>query len=533
MQTVSFAGSNYNIPNVRGDTPWTGLASFIIAAASKALNTGGGAFTLLADLNLGATFGLVSAYYKSRSANVASAGQIRLANTDTIKWRNGANGADLSLAIAANRLTFEGAPLLTSGGALIVNADVSASAAIAYSKLNLGSSIVNADVAAAAAIALSKLAVVTVSRAIVSDAGGLLIAHAATTATEIGYVNGVTSAIQTQLNARLTNPLAGDLAFAGFKGTGLGAAAANGDAVRYEQMINKAVNILDNGGFEIWQRGTSFAAPADAAYLADRWKVSTNEAANVTVTKETTTIDGGIASMKVVVASAGASKRWTVNELIENYADYRGKTVSVSVRVYSSVATAIRVSLDDNVSAVSYSSYHTGGGGWETLTATLTVSASATGLIAAVGMPANDKKTGTYYFDSAMLVLGSEAVAFVPINPVVDVLRSQRYFYRIAGNLIDEMICPGENLSTTLGFGVVRHPVTMRVTPTATVVGATGFQLYNSAGTGVNTTSVSAGNISPQSIAFGCNVASGLVAGNACIFLSHATTSYIDVSADL
>ena len=41
---------------------------------------------------------------------------------------------------------------------VIVNADVNASAAISYSKLNLGTSIVNADVSASAAIAYSKLA---------------------------------------------------------------------------------------------------------------------------------------------------------------------------------------------------------------------------------------------------------------------------------------------------------------------------------------------------------------------------------------
>jgi len=41
---------------------------------------------------------------------------------------------------------------------IIVNADINSAAAIAYSKLNLGTSIVNADVSASAAIALSKLA---------------------------------------------------------------------------------------------------------------------------------------------------------------------------------------------------------------------------------------------------------------------------------------------------------------------------------------------------------------------------------------
>lgn len=49
--------------------------------------------------------------------------------------------------------------------ASIVNADVAAGAAIAYSKLNLSGSIVNADIAAGAAIALSKLATDPLARA--------------------------------------------------------------------------------------------------------------------------------------------------------------------------------------------------------------------------------------------------------------------------------------------------------------------------------------------------------------------------------
>lgn len=47
------------------------------------------------------------------------------------------------------------------------------------------------------------LAAITANRALISDANGLP-TPAATTATEIGYVNGVTSAIQTQLNAKVT-----------------------------------------------------------------------------------------------------------------------------------------------------------------------------------------------------------------------------------------------------------------------------------------------------------------------------------------
>lgn len=66
--------------------------------------------------------------------------------------------------------------------------------------------IVNANVAAAAAIAVTKLAALTVSRAVVTDGSGFLSA-ATTTAAEIGFVNGVTSSIQTQLNGKASTAL--------------------------------------------------------------------------------------------------------------------------------------------------------------------------------------------------------------------------------------------------------------------------------------------------------------------------------------
>ncbi len=102
--------------------------------------------------------------------------------------------------IPTGDVTITNAGVTAIAAGVIVDADINASAAIAYSKLNLGTSIVNADVNASAAIVTSKLAATTASRALVSDASGFMTAAAATTTTEIGYVNGVTSAIQTQLN---------------------------------------------------------------------------------------------------------------------------------------------------------------------------------------------------------------------------------------------------------------------------------------------------------------------------------------------
>jgi hypothetical protein len=180
---------------------------------------------LTAEVDLGATYGVKSAYFKSRTSNPASAGPVRLANNEGVAWRNAANSADKTLKVnASNVLEYDGNPLLTlalgSGDtALVMNAG-----GTAYSWAKL----VDANFDAAAAIALSKLAAVTASRALVSTAGGVVSASSVT-ATELGYVSGVTSAIQTQLDAK--QALDSDLtALAGLAATGLVARTGAGTA---------------------------------------------------------------------------------------------------------------------------------------------------------------------------------------------------------------------------------------------------------------------------------------------------------------
>lgn len=75
---------------------------------------------------------------------------------------------------------------------------------------NTITNIVNADIKASAGIALDKLAATTASRALASDASGFVTASA-TTSTELGYVSGVTSAIQTQINSKIATADAVDI----------------------------------------------------------------------------------------------------------------------------------------------------------------------------------------------------------------------------------------------------------------------------------------------------------------------------------
>lgn len=129
----------------------------------------------------------------------------------------------------------------------------------------------------------------TVSRALVSD-GAKAIVAATTTATEIGYVNGVTSAIQTQLNAKQTSGnyitgLTGDVTASGPGSVAAtvasvaGSSAANVHAA--ELLANAATNL--NTASAIVKRdgsGNFTAGTITAALSGNASTVTTN--ANLT-----------------------------------------------------------------------------------------------------------------------------------------------------------------------------------------------------------------------------------------------------------
>lgn len=93
----------------------------------------------MATLTRGQTFGSTEAITNTKLHNLVDLGSVSsIVNADISS----------SAAIAYSKLNITGG---------IVNSDISASAAIAYSKLNLATSLVNADISASAAIVASKL----------------------------------------------------------------------------------------------------------------------------------------------------------------------------------------------------------------------------------------------------------------------------------------------------------------------------------------------------------------------------------------
>lgn len=112
--SVTLNATSYTIPALAEDNWGTDVSNYLIALSTGVLSKAGGAFTLTAEVDFGATYGLKSAYFKSRGTNPAQAGVVRLANAEYVYWRNAANSADLGLRVnSSNVLEYAGNPLVT------------------------------------------------------------------------------------------------------------------------------------------------------------------------------------------------------------------------------------------------------------------------------------------------------------------------------------------------------------------------------------------------------------------------------------
>jgi hypothetical protein len=131
----------------------------------------------------------------------------------------------------------------------------------------------------------------------------------------------------------------------------------------------------------IWAAGTT-AAPSG-------WTLATS-----TVAREVTTTKS--MAMSIALTSAGTMKYILLDSgAVTNAKEYlRGRTISFGCFVNASVGSQARLYMDDGVTTQA-TSYHSGVAGWEWLSATFAVSASATKLELYMQL----SSAGTAYFD--------------------------------------------------------------------------------------------------------------------------------------
>ena len=188
-------------------------------------------------------------------------------------------------------------------------------------------------------------------------------------------------------------------------------------------------NMLVNGGFEIWQRGTGPFTGANAT-SADRWTTALVGTDTISISKNTSTVMPTSAASAAVTftlgTGAGVSNISQALKLSDGYT-FGGRTISLSVAVVASAANACRIALYDRTASVwTYSNYHSGDSAWHTLTATYAVPPNNTEIDAYVLFGA----TGTIYVDNAMLVVSPLPMDYNPLPPADDLARCLRYYQR-------------------------------------------------------------------------------------------------------
>jgi len=157
-------------------------------------------------------------------------------------------------------------------------------------------------------------------------------------------------------------------------------------------------NLLYNGSFEYWYSGTSDVTP-------DAWA---DRGADFVYARSADSIYGSY-SLSITPVT-GSSTTLLTYQGINNYTNFGGKTLTLSAWVKTS-GSNVELRLLDNSGEASAS--HTGGGDWEQLTVTRTITASPTYIRCAIYQPTGDQGD-TVLVDGMMLVEGSAPFTFSP-----------------------------------------------------------------------------------------------------------------------
>jgi hypothetical protein len=329
--------------------------------------------------------------------------------------------------------------------------------------------------------------------------------------------------------------------------------------------ITAGKNAIINGGFDIWQRGTSIAQAGGFSYSADRW-VSARNGFDVgttmsrQLTGDTTNLPfiqycGRVQRNSGTTATTGVFFSQSIESI--NSIPFMGKTITFSFYAraganYSSASNALTVKVDTGTGTdQSIINTWTGGasaiGGnqtatltttWQRFTYTGTASASGTQL----GFYFSYTPVGTagandwFEVTGVQLEVGSVATPFSRNAGTIqgELAACQYYFNRLAGEGTYQQISNGQCWSSTDAMATVNYPI-MRVAPTITYSTASFFSLQNATNTEVAITALASYNIRKTSYKPNMTVASGLVAGNATLFQTRSTGTVgtLDLSAEL
>lgn len=332
--------------------------------------------------------------------------------------------------------------------------------------------------------------------------------------------------------------------------SGVWAPVVNEKAV--SPFINRT-NFVINGGFDIWQRGTT-AVTVNGNYSADRWIIGSTAGTNsVTRSTDVPTASG----VQYSISFAGTS---TTNPLIrqrieaQNAIALAGQTVTLSFYAKSTagsapikVNTAFPTTTADTFgtwasptttgdqSALAVTPTGDAAASWTRYSVSFAVSANAVRGYQIDFYRESTTTSTTTLITGVQLEIGTVVTAFRRNAPSIqdELAACQRYYYRAVADSAYGWFGMMSHASTTLGLMAITLPVTMRTAPTlfeSSAIGA--FQYIGPTGTLSSLSLSTDGNNSRQ---IAVNVNGGSFTGASAGFLraSNNAAAFIGAGAEL
>lgn len=313
-------------------------------------------------------------------------------------------------------------------------------------------------------------------------------------------------------------------------------------------------NLIINGDFSIWQRGTTFTNPGANTYGPDRWTIGDNT--GCVYTRQASDLAGFQYFMRAF-RTAGTSHTSNINvvQSIEtiNSIPFAGKTVTFSLylRKGANGPSNLNIAL---VWGTNTDGSLWGGGGnggsiisvsqtintsWTRYTYTGTVPSNATQLFVWVYYSASGTSPANEYFDitGVQLELGNLATPFSRAGggSIQDELAMcQRYYYRAASDNGYKMFGIGYAGNTSTLNVLIPFPTTMRTIPGGTDTSALSTFYWEGIAGGNSPTSVSFGGSCSQ---YNGQVVvlktSGFTAGYPYCLFGNNVPAYIGFNAEI
>jgi hypothetical protein len=322
-------------------------------------------------------------------------------------------------------------------------------------------------------------------------------------------------------------------------------------------------NAIINGGFDIWQRGTSVSQSGTggvaANYTADRWVFGGSGGSAATISRQLTSDTTNVPHIQYCARfqrNSGNSDLSTLYfaQIFEtvNSIPLAGKTVTLSfyARIGANFSSSsLSVVLGSGTGTDQAFFAFTGTAGvvgasivptttWQRFTMTGTVATNATQLRLYYSYGPTGTAGANDYFEitGVQLELGSVATPFSRSGGDIhgELAKCQRYYWRSSNHGIYAYIAAGWVNSSTVAKIYYKLPQTMRIAPTS--VEYQSLRLTDDSSYSVNVASIamSANSVTSDSVGLAVTVASGLTTNQPTVLQTNNTSSgYLALSAEL